>query len=110
AIDAFSGDAIPVHLLTKEAFQLYLERLQLPGGILAIHVSNRFLDLKRVVFRAAEEFGIGCIWVQSDKTDSLTSNSDWMLVSRDGAFLKSTDIQQSRGIEKPRGPRARLWT
>jgi spermidine synthase len=110
AIDAFSGDAIPVHLLTKEAFEIYLRRLKLPGGILAIHVSNRFLDLKRVVFRAAEEFSIPCVWVQSDKTDSLTSNSDWMLLSHDSTFLNSTDAQESRGIEKPRAPRVRLWT
>ncbi|HXN24098.1 MAG TPA: fused MFS/spermidine synthase [Candidatus Dormibacteraeota bacterium] len=110
AIDAFSGDAIPVHLLTKEAFEIYLQRLKSPGGILAIHVSNRFLDLKRVVFRAAEEFGIPCVWVQSERTDALTSNSDWMLLSHDSTFLKSTDIQESRGIESPRAPRARLWT
>jgi hypothetical protein len=84
--------------------------LKLPGGILAIHVSNRFLDLKRVVFRAAEEFSIPCVWVQSDKTDSLTSNSDWMLLSHDSTFLNSTDAQESRGIEKPRAPRVRLWT
>lgn len=109
AIDAFSGDAIPVHLLTKEAFEIYLQRLKEPGGILAVHVSNRFLDLKRVVFRAAEEFGIPCVWVQAD-ADATTSNSDWMLVSRDATFLNSTAVQESRGTEKPRAPRARLWT
>lgn len=110
AIDAFSGDAIPVHLLTKEAFALYLQRLKAPSGILAIHVSNRFLDLKRVVFRAAEEFAIPCIWAQSDQTDSLTSTSDWMLLSHDSAFLNSAGVQEIRGIEKPALPQARLWT
>jgi hypothetical protein len=109
-IDAFSGDAIPVHLLTKESFEIYLQRLKEPGGILAIHVSNRFLDLKRVVFRVAEELGIPCVWIQSEQTDLNTSISDWMLLSHDAAFLNSTDVQESRGIEKPRAPRARLWT
>lgn len=109
-IDAFSGDAIPVHLLTKEAFEIYLQRLKHPDGILAIHVSNRFLDLKRVVFRAAEEFAIPCVWIQSEPADSNTSSSDWMLLSRDFKFLNSTEVQESRGIEKPHSARARLWT
>lgn len=109
-IDAFSGDAIPVHLLTKEAFEIYLQRLKQPDGILAIHVSNRFLDLRRVVFRAAEEFAIPCVWIQSEPSDANTSNSDWMLLSHDSGFLNSTEVQESRGIERPRTTRARLWT
>jgi spermidine synthase len=55
-IDAFSSDAIPVHLLTLEAFQSYFESLD-PGGALLVHVSNRHLDLEPVVGRIAEELG-----------------------------------------------------
>ena len=54
--DAFSGDAIPVHLLTLESFQIYFNHLK-PDGLLAIHISNKFLDLKPVVEAAAQSFG-----------------------------------------------------
>ena len=56
AIDAFSSDAIPVHLLTREAFALYFRHLK-PTGILAVHVSNRYLDLVPVVSRNARDLG-----------------------------------------------------
>ena len=56
AVDAFSSDAIPVHLLTREAFALYFRHLQ-PGGVLAVHVSNKHLDLEPVVAMAAESLG-----------------------------------------------------
>ncbi len=55
-IDAFSSDAIPVHLMTREAVALYLSRLA-PGGLLMMHVSNRYFDLTPVVGRAAYELG-----------------------------------------------------
>jgi hypothetical protein len=56
-LDAFSGDAIPVHLLTREAFVLYRDRLA-PGGVVAIHVSNRYLDLEPVVAATAKASGL----------------------------------------------------
>lgn len=56
-LDAFSSDAVPVHLITKEAVQLYLEHLK-PGGILAFHVTNRYLDLPPVLANIAEELGV----------------------------------------------------
>ena len=52
ALDAFSSDAIPTHLLTREAFEVYRRHLA-PGGVLAVHVTNRYLDLKPVVRGAA---------------------------------------------------------
>ena len=55
ALDAFSGDAIPVHLLSREAFQLYFRHLK-PEGVLALHVTNRSLDLPPVVQKTAQEF------------------------------------------------------
>ena len=65
--DAFSGDAIPVHLLTRESFQLYFRHLK-PDGLLAIHISNKFLDLKPVVEAATQSFGA--------KTQSITNVAD----------------------------------
>jgi hypothetical protein len=57
AVDAFSGDSIPTHLLTLEAMQGYLRHLNAPDGILAVHITNRYLDLRPVVAAAAEHFG-----------------------------------------------------
>ena len=69
-VDAFSGDAIPVHLLTQEAFELYFRHLK-PQGILAIHVSNRFLDLPRVVEAGAHVVGARAVKVTSSEDENL---------------------------------------
>src|SRR5262249_16337967 len=57
-LDAFSGDSVPVHLLTREAFAVYLRHLQKPAGILALHITNTYLDLRPVVIAAAEHYGL----------------------------------------------------
>lgn len=81
AVDAFSGDSIPVHLLTVEAFELYFKHLR-PGGVLAVHVSNRYLDLVPVVRGAAEELGKKIVVVENppDETHEIFA-STWVLVS-----------------------------
>jgi hypothetical protein len=88
AVDAFSGDGIPVHLLTREAFALYWEHLQ-PDGILALHVSNRHFDFSPVVRALAREFGKQALWIK-DVADHEKGNSysDWILVTNNQAFLK----------------------
>ncbi len=63
-LDAFTSDSIPVHLLTREAFELYRSRLE-PGGILAVHVSNRFLELRPVVASITASLGLRA-WVNRD--------------------------------------------
>ena len=55
-LDAFSGDAVPAHLLTREAFEIYRRHLQ-PDGMIAVHISNRYLDLRPVLAGLAEQFG-----------------------------------------------------
>ena len=65
ALDAFSGDAIPIHLLTREAFDLYWKHLK-SDGILAIHISNAYLDLKPVVNALARERGMRTILIEDD--------------------------------------------
>ena len=67
AVDAFSGDSIPVHLLTKEAFDLYFRHLK-PGGVLAVHVSNKYLDLEPVVHGIASALGKQDRTVDTDET------------------------------------------
>jgi hypothetical protein len=85
AVDAFSSDAIPTHLLTREAFGVYLRHLA-QGGALAVHVTNRYLDLKPVVRGAAAELGLHAEHVPS-LPQGLLWSSDWMVVTRDRALL-----------------------
>jgi hypothetical protein len=86
-VDAFSSDAIPVHLLTREAFELYFRHLK-RGGILAVHVSNRYLDLAPVVARNALDLAKVGMEVNDDGEDEdYLSESDWVLVASDGALF-----------------------
>ena len=89
AIDAFSGDAIPVHLLTREAFALYREALQ-EDGVLAVHVSNHYLDLPPIVRGLAAEQGrqVALIETDDDEPRALDS-STWMLVPNNARLLEN---------------------
>lgn len=83
ALDAFSGDAIPVHLLTREAFSLYDRHLR-ENGIIAIHISNHYLDLEPVVLNLAREFGYEAARIDYDEDDTWWKYaSTWVLLSRD---------------------------
>src|SRR6185369_5424144 len=73
-IDAFSSDAIPVHLLTKEVMQLYFKLLK-PDGVLAVHISNRYLDLAPVCERGAEFVGKNATVASGDASENTCSNS-----------------------------------
>ncbi len=81
AVDAFSGDSIPTHLLTLEAMQIYLRHLR-PDGILAIHITNRYLDLQPVVAAAARQYGKTALLyaLEPDEDDDFCYSSDWVLV------------------------------
>jgi SAM-dependent methyltransferase len=87
-IDAFSGDAIPVHLLTREAMALYLRHLQ-PNGILAFHVSNNYLQLAPVVERLAQAFDYKSFMISTEaNTEDLSAASQWVLVTRKRGFVQ----------------------
>jgi hypothetical protein len=90
AVDAFSSDSIPVHLITKQALQVYFRHLK-PDGIVAFHVSNRFLDLAPVVAALASDAGATAVEV-SEKGDERKSQSNWVLVSRAAAALQPPGI------------------
>jgi hypothetical protein len=109
AVDAFSGDAIPVHLLTKEAFTVYFRHLK-PDGILAVHTSNTYLNLAPVVKLLAEDADYATRLIASDEDASMMiSSADWVLVTRNQEFLnKPETFAGSQTIEIP--PRLRIWT
>lgn len=81
AMDAFSGDSIPAHLLTLEAMQTYLRHLR-PDGILAVHITNRYLDLKPVMAAAARHLGRTALLyaLEPDKDDDFCYSTDWVLI------------------------------
>jgi SAM-dependent methyltransferase len=109
ALDAFSGDAIPVHLLTREAVALYLRRIK-PDGVLAFHVSNNYLDLAPVVAQLAQEIHYRAIEVKNhaDPDDSILP-AEWVLVTRNTSVLENTAIRLHSQPITPR-PGLRPWT
>ena len=107
-IDAFSSDAIPIHLLTIEAIRLYMQHLK-DDGILAVHISNRHLDLRPVVRGLAEKAGREAIWISNDPDPGRSVNSsDWVLVTNNRLFLS---LQQVRDRVEPWSDRRKIvWT
>lgn len=92
-LDAFSSDSVPAHLLTLEAFRIYLSKLA-PDGIIAVHITNLHLELRPVVARIAQELGMTAI-VQVDRdVDEVTQKqgrlpgTTWVLLSRQARFLR----------------------
>jgi len=109
AVDAFSGDSIPVHMLTREAFEIYFRHLK-PEGVLAIHVSNRFLDFTEVTARIAANLGRGSLAVLSPgSAEERTLAATWILVSANREFLASPAFKAG-GRTIPITGRSRLWT
>jgi SAM-dependent methyltransferase len=111
AVDAFSSDAIPVHLITREALGVYLRHMK-PDGIVAFHVSNRFLNLVPVVARLAKEHGAHAVLV-SDKGkdgDDDHTTTDWVLVSRDPKALEAPEIEEVSPEAPDEQDGWRTWT
>jgi spermidine synthase len=111
AVDAFSGDAIPVHLITREALGTYLRHVK-PDGIVAFHVSNRYFKLPPVVARIAQDHGVHAVLISDDASedDGDNTTSDWVLVSRDPAALATKEIIAHGPVTPKLRPRQRAWT
>jgi SAM-dependent methyltransferase len=108
AIDAFSSDAIPVHLITSEALAIYRRHMN-PGGIIAFHVTNRFLNLVPVVEALAHAHGMQVIHIADDGENSLTSRSDWVLLSDSRELFDRPELAAAATEIVPRRD-WRLWT
>lgn len=85
-LDAFADDAVPVHLLTREALGLYMSRLS-SDGVLAVHISSRYLDLEPVINANAEYYGMSGIVVRSPGDMPIYMPSIWVILSKDSAFI-----------------------
>ncbi len=110
AIDAFSSDSIPVHLLTREAMKIYLGHLRNDRSILAFHISNRSLDLCPVLAGLAEQYHLGLVRVLSLAPEAEAEiPSDWILMAADPAALKTPVLlQHAKPLQLSRP--ATLWT
>lgn len=92
AVDAFSSDSIPIHLLTAECADIYRQRLA-PGGVLALHISNRALNLDPVARGMAQHLGWTAVQVISgDDPATGESSSRWVLITSNGEFLQRTGL------------------
>ncbi len=110
-IDAFSSDAIPTHLLTTQAIEVYLRHLRRPDGILAVHISNRYLDLEPVVRAAAATLSLEMAVIESrpgSDRDPDASSSTWALLAPDPATLDRPDLAGAASTDA--AVPSRVWT
>ena len=92
-VDAFSSDAIPVHLITREAMNVYLDKMK-EDGLLCFHISNRHLDLKPVLYNLMQDRGLAAIYQSDDLEDDSDStelmaktSSTWVVLARKSEYL-----------------------
>jgi hypothetical protein len=108
-VDAFNSDAIPIHLITLEALKLYVEHLT-QGGIVAYHISNRYVNLEPVLLEQAKELGLGYA-LRTDEGNDETGEgaSTWVILAADyGVYEHIVKDEAWRGLEEK--PGVGLWT
>lgn len=108
-VDAFSGDAIPIHLLTVEAMELYLKHLA-QDGILAIHVSNRHLSLEPVIEGVANKLGKRFYFIKNRKYRVYgVKKSSWVLLTENETFINHPGV--AKYIDSwPQKGSPQVWT
>ncbi len=107
AVDAFTSDSIPVHLLTREAFALYWRHLK-PGGILAVHTSNSYVALAPIVALAAQEDGKTARLFVDRKRGDAVETTEWILVAANASLFNQPILRDGQQIPIPGNLRA--WT
>lgn len=110
-LDAFNSDSIPVHLLTRQAFELYLQHLA-PEGMIVAHISNHYLDLRPVLRQVARHFGlaVGVLDTPAPSGQPGTFSSLWVLLTSHEAFLSLPAIAKWVDRMEDLTPCVRLWT
>ena len=111
AIDAFSGDSIPIHLLTQEALRIYLRHVK-PDGSVVFNVTNRYVQVAPVIQQLAQAAGYSALWIsddaEEDESDDLFQ-SDWVIVSKNPALVEDPDVKRRQSPILPIAG-LRLWT
>jgi len=115
-MDAFSSDAVPVHLLTREAFEIYRRHLK-PDGAIVVNISNRYLDLRPVVENAARRLGYEVITIDSDDGAGEDEDGGWwfyaasfMVLSRNKEFMSREALRAAASPAAPARADIPLWT
>ncbi|HUR36402.1 MAG TPA: hypothetical protein VM009_01205 [Terriglobales bacterium] len=108
-LDAFSSDAIPVHLLTLEAMQMYEKHLRNKDSVIAVHISNRAVDLKPVVAGLAQRLNMQATWVSNGEFGDAISASDWVILSHSRTTLDAEEFLKE-GRPMLANTNAPLWT
>jgi hypothetical protein len=105
-LDAFSSDAVPTHLLTREAFALYTQHLS-DDGLLAFHVSNRHVDLAPLLYRLGLELGMTVARIQDRPLDGgVIGGADWILIARNAAIVERAEKRANEmGADSKNGVR-----
>ena len=111
ALDAFSGDAPPTHLLTQEAFHIYISHMR-EGGIIAVHITNRYIDFKPLIWKIADELGLERILISAGEYDYLAYDNDWILLTRDKDLFKRYPFinRAESPPDKDEVDSIRIWT
>ena len=91
-LDTFSSDSVPVHLVTKQAFDLYLANLK-PDGVIAANISNQHIDLQPVFYQIAKEFGLTMIRIDNIPDEPDEYLSIWMLMAKNPESLNIPELQ-----------------
>ena len=108
-VDAFSSDAIPVHLLSIEATELFARKLS-PRGVIAFHVSNRFFDLHPVIAAAATRLGMWWAFQDREAVTTIDYGSKWVMLARSADRAKDAGLTED-GWEHPEvTPAPPPWT
>jgi hypothetical protein len=109
-VDAFSSDSIPVHLLTVEAFEIYLQQLK-PEGVMAIHISNRYLNLSPLLSALADHLRLKHAFIKTDQDDNIGGfAASWILLSRNPAFFQMPEIKSNMHGQLGEASEIRVWT
>jgi len=108
-LDTFSSDSIPVHLVTKEAFALYLAHLA-PDGIIAAHITNLHLDLQPVFWQLAQNYGLSMRRINYPGDSNGGFASHWILLAPDPALLENPAIQERSVNLYGYSTNINLWT
>jgi hypothetical protein len=111
-LDAFSSDAVPIHLMSREALQLYLSKLA-PHGVIAFHISNRSLSFSAILARMAADAGLVTLWQQEPPTSGSWESgklpSEWIVMARERVDFGAL-MHDARWSEPTVPPGTPLWT
>jgi len=109
-LDAFSGDGVPMHLLTKEAFALYRDHMA-PGGAILVNITNRYIDLRDAVRTQAAEIGFEAVWIEHWDNEAVHSYySSWIILTNDKPFAARLAGQSYANEWESDEPEPILWT